>query len=227
MEYEFGRLLRQHRNQCLNPQTNKPFSQAYLAELIAYSDKSISNWESGKRLPKRQDRQTQIKLVATFVKYGAMDSAVKANQFLLSGGFAVLSAEECANLNLPDCQPPPQTDSRPSPPAPSPVIFTNIWYTDHRYSLKTLWRDYELGTLFIEANQLRYVGEKTKLEITQCTQLEHTRQYGDLNANWVKLIYQKDEQTHEAWFAQASRLGIGNLIGGSHDLFESLWEWWG
>ncbi len=99
--------------------------------------------------------------------------------------------------------------------------FTNIWYTPKKYGFFQ-WRNPDLGILAIEADQVTYRGEKQVLSIGALQAVIHTRMAGDVNNNWVQVVYIADGAPSDAYFAAAKPLGIGFLGGGSETLYHAL-----
>jgi hypothetical protein len=100
-------------------------------------------------------------------------------------------------------------------------VFTNVWYTPRKYRFWE-YRNPDIGTLIVEPDVVTYTGEKHKIVITNLMNVTHTRQGGSINNNWVRVDYGDGNASSTAFFAQASRLGVGELIGGSDEIFIAL-----
>ncbi len=236
----FGELLKLHRKKSRDPDTGGDLTQAKLIELLSdmtglpYVTSSISRWENNKRHIAKDDRQTLVGLLCVFYQHGGITAIEEAETFLQTGGYGALSDEEIKQIESrwlvnESNERPQQVNSPEDRHQPSSsslqTIFTNIWYTDRRYTFKTWVRDYTLGTLYIQENVLHYVGERATVSIDNAESVIHTRQYSDINANWVKIVYVEDNVHKEAWFADGKKLGWGNLVGGSHELFVAIKRW--
>jgi len=99
--------------------------------------------------------------------------------------------------------------------------FTNIWYADRKYSIWSV-RNTVPGTLTVFSDHLEFNSSELDLLITAISCIRHTKMGGDLNNNWVEVVYQNGEAAKFGYFAEASKLGIGNLLGGSEELFDIL-----
>lgn len=101
-------------------------------------------------------------------------------------------------------------------------ILTNIWYSARQYGFFE-GRDFDNGTLEIQHRMVSYEGERTpRFTIQGITSVKHIRMGGRVNNNWVEVRYREGEREREPYLAEASRLGVGELIGGSHHLFLAL-----
>jgi hypothetical protein len=101
-------------------------------------------------------------------------------------------------------------------------ILTNIWYSARQYGFFE-GRDFDNGTLEIQHGAVTYQGERmSRFKIETILSVKHIRMGGSVNNNWVEVHYREGEREREAYFAEASRLGVGELIGGSHNLFLAL-----
>jgi hypothetical protein len=107
--------------------------------------------------------------------------------------------------------------------APAIKIFTNIWFEDHKYSIWSV-RNAEVGTLSVFSDRLEFSGSETDLQITGIIRVRHTKMGGDVNNNWVEVLYQNGESVRLAYLSAASTLGVGNLLGGSEELFDFLYK---
>lgn len=104
----------------------------------------------------------------------------------------------------------------------SPIkIFTNIWFEDHKYSIWSV-RNPEIGTLSVFSGRIEFSTSETEMQITGIIRVRHTKMGGDVNNNWVEVLYQNGESVRLVYFSDASTLGVGNLIGGSEELFDFL-----
>lgn len=101
-------------------------------------------------------------------------------------------------------------------------IFTNIWYSARRYNFLEA-RDYDNGTLELQHSTVTYEGERTqRFTIQTLVSVKHICMDGSVNNNWVEVRYRDGAVQRESFFAEASRLGVGELIGGSHNLYLAL-----
>lgn len=101
-------------------------------------------------------------------------------------------------------------------------ILSNIWYSPRKFSFFEV-RKYDIGTLEVQNGKIYYEGEHTpRLRVDEVKSVKHIRMDGSVNNNWVEVHYQHEGQEKVAYFAEASRLGVGELIGGSHRLFLTL-----
>lgn len=117
----------------------------------------------------------------------------------------------------------PRDVTPPPPEPPEPKSFVNVWYTPRQYKWYQI-RNPDIGTLLVDSESAKYKGEKEQLILTDIISVLHTKHWGDVNNNWVKVEYGDRENPKVAYFADAKRLGIGFLVGGSQDIFEAFHE---
>lgn len=115
------------------------------------------------------------------------------------------------------------TMTPPPPEPPKPKSFVNVWYTPRKYKWYEIMNP-DIGTLLIDSESAEYKGQKEQLVLTDVISVLHTKHKGDINNNWVKVEYGDRENPKVAYFADAKRLGIGFLVGGSQDIFEAFHE---
>lgn len=114
---------------------------------------------------------------------------------------------------------PPQS----SPAAPK--LITNVWYLEKQYRFWQ-WRNPDVGTLELKSEQVYFRGRKHAVHMVKIQEVTHGHQPGDLNNNWVKVSYLDEKGVARlAFFADAKKLGIGNLVGGSDAIFQALRAW--
>jgi hypothetical protein len=117
------------------------------------------------------------------------------------------------------------TDETPPAAATDEIkTFTNIWYAKKKYSFWSVFRNTEVGTLIVYDDYLEFKGSKSNVRIEEISGVKHMKMGGDINNNWVEITYRKENLTSSVYFADASNLGIGNLIGGSGRLFDVLYR---
>ena len=111
------------------------------------------------------------------------------------------------------------------------IVFTNVWYTPSSYSCWSFWRKAMEGVLYIDFDKKEIhfkAGGKFKLIIKRkkIKELIHTKMPGDISNNWSKVTYIEEDLLieKEAWFQDKSPSvrGIGNLLGGGENLFQTL-----
>ena len=102
----FGMLLRQFRKQSRDPETQKPLTQEWLAELLALAIgiesvtyASISNWERDRYQIQKDDRRTLVGLVTVLHRSGGLLSLQTANTWLMTGNYRPLSQAEIQQVN--------------------------------------------------------------------------------------------------------------------------------
>jgi hypothetical protein len=100
--------------------------------------------------------------------------------------------------------------------------FTNIWYAPEKYSFFSV-RNPQIGTIYVFEKHLEFKHFDGTLTIEDIIGVKHTKMSGDINNNWVEIIYRKNNKIKSAYFAEASKLGIGNLLGGSDRIFQFLY----
>ena len=84
-------------------------------------------------------------------------------------------------------------------------------------------RKLDIGTLTIWDDYATYEGTKIEFTVTNTQTVQHVHLSGDINNNWVKVTYKESDEEKIAYFADAKRMGLGNLIGGSEELFYGLY----
>lgn len=105
----------------------------------------------------------------------------------------------------------------------SPTVITNVWYSPKVYGFWAV-RTYDIGTLEIRAHLVTFRGRKHQFQITKIQSVTHEHMPGDLNNNWVKVAYLNEKGVLTvAFFADATKLGVGNLVGGSEEIFQALY----
>lgn len=107
----------------------------------------------------------------------------------------------------------------------SPKLFTNVWYLEKEYRWWQ-YRNPDVGTLELKSEQVHFYGRKYAVQMAKIQSITHGHQPGDLNNNWVKVSYLDEKgRARLAFFADAKKLGIGNLVGGSDAIFQALRAW--
>jgi transcriptional regulator with XRE-family HTH domain len=98
---EFGKLLRQFRHQCNDPNsphgklTQEKFAELVGAELgISYTGAAVSDWERGKSRIYADDRPVLRALIEVLYKNGGIRTLKEANQLLKAGNYRDLDASE-------------------------------------------------------------------------------------------------------------------------------------
>lgn len=242
----FGELLRTLRKRTINPETGRELSQEKIGTLLAqalnqgkdqilfdYDARSISNWETGIYRPTK--RLVVMELIMVLKKFGGIDTVEEVDKLLYLASYEPLTLEEMAEI-FPEVTPPP-------PPHLPPLhLFMNIWYSSHRMHFLEVYNPI-VGVLKVFPDHLVYESEQKfehgmlvtepqgkiplyRLVIlrAESRQVLHSQHQGNVNNNWVRIEY--GDQQLEAWFAEASKwMGIGNLIGGSHQLYDALAQW--
>jgi len=112
----------------------------------------------------------------------------------------------------------------PSVPATAQIL-TNVWYLEKEYRWWQ-YRNPDVGTLELKSEQVHFHGRKYAVQMAKIQSITHGHQPGDLNNNWVKVSYLDEKGgARLAFFADAKKLGIGNLVGGSDAIFQALRAW--
>lgn len=95
----------------------------------------------------------------------------------------------------------------------------NVYYTSSPFSVFS-WRTFKTTELYISDFLLSFEIDQKPITVSKIYKLEHTSMKGDFGKNWVK-IELPDER--EFYFSKKSLFhGLGNIIGGSGDLFKQL-----
>ena len=138
---------------------------------------------------------------------------------------AALLAEPPGNAAAPpdegDTRPVTQAGRPPESQAPAPRVFDNVWYSPEQYGIFS-GRAPDTGTLTVHADRIEYRGELEQVSISAIQDVEHVRMGGDIRKNWVRVRYQRRRELLEAFFADASRAWLGNLRGGSKEIYEAI-----
>jgi len=109
-------------------------------------------------------------------------------------------------------------------------LFNEVWYAPKEYGFFS-YRNAFVGGLRLSDRGIAYHGDKKELFQSKSQNIfiqrgtiegiEHTKMKGDIAKNWVKVTYNRGQT---AWFQDksaylASAHGIGNLFGGSENLY--------
>jgi len=101
---EFGNLLQNHREKCLDLNARK-LSQARLGELLGnelgidgYSGAAVSDWERGKSKIHADDRLVLAELIKVLHDRGGLETLEQANQILTAGNYRALDASEVQKI---------------------------------------------------------------------------------------------------------------------------------
>ncbi|MEZ4883546.1 MAG: toll/interleukin-1 receptor domain-containing protein [Chitinophagales bacterium] len=112
-------------------------------------------------------------------------------------------------------------------------LFNKIWYAPKEYGFFA-YRNSFVGELRLSERGIAYGGDKKEwfqkktqniyIQADTIEEIEHTNMSGDVAKNWVKVTYNRGQT---AWFQDksdylASAHGIGNLFGGSQNLYGVL-----
>jgi transcriptional regulator with XRE-family HTH domain len=193
----------------------------YLGNSDTVSDSTISNWRREKNLPQR--RPTIIGLIIVL----ELDTSTQADALLEAADFKPLSSTEIKKMF------PKETLEKIVPEVP--VAFNNIWYTEREHGVAEI-RNPWVGTLELDQVQLTYRGDRFKflwhgreespvtfIPYDSIRSVRHMAMPGGLNHNWIAVRYDTNKVVY---FADARLLGIGELIGGSHQLFQMIYKIW-
>jgi DNA polymerase III delta prime subunit len=111
----FGQQLRAYRRQCQDPMRKGALTQVRLGELLGdelgdtgYSGAAVSDWERNRSKINADDRLVLVSLIAVLYRCGGLHTLAEANQFLQSGNYRALDAQEQGQI-FPDISP----DSEP------------------------------------------------------------------------------------------------------------------
>lgn len=219
---DFGQKLKRLRKLC-----RPPLTQEKLSEALNVSPQLISAWEKGRRKINWNDRQLLLSLIQTLYKHQGIETLEEANSFLKSGGYLPLTDDEKLECVPAKLTPEKSKLAQPETSTKYPVIFTNIWYDTKKYSLHTLYRNYDIGTLFIYTEKVIYKGAREDVEFKYIQAVNHIRQKGSISPNWVELIFGIEKPLTTAYLAEGRKLGIGELVGGSEELFSVLYRLFG
>ncbi|MCI0562713.1 MAG: AAA family ATPase [Nitrososphaera sp.] len=102
---EFGKLLREYRKKCLDPERKRPLTQERLAILlerasgVGYTAAAISEWELGNSQIHKDDRRVLVGLVKVFHDCDCLLTLQEANEFLRTGNYGALNEEEQHKIN--------------------------------------------------------------------------------------------------------------------------------
>ena len=110
MPDKFEELLKKYRNSAINPDSNRPLSQAKLADLIHKRDSRfgfepsvVSRWESGERLSNFQDRNLLLALIYVLKEnagVNGLQQLEQANLMLAALGARDLETDEATVIDL-------------------------------------------------------------------------------------------------------------------------------
>lgn len=225
----FGILLRQYiKESGLTHATLSEKVGEYLGDNLKIQNTTISAWCKGDYLPK--EREKVIGLVTVLREFGGIKNVEQAQDLLRAWNYSQLTLPEMARLfpeaafeeiqiNFPELR----------------FLFNNIWFSEREYGFSEV-RNPWVGTLQLGSKALIYQGERFKFLWTgredieppnipyqQIQAVRHMAMPGGVNHNWVEVQCLNGQSYY---FAEARPLGIGELIGGSHHLFQSIYQVW-
>ncbi len=133
---QFGRILRQYRNQARDPESGKALTQQRFIDLlyektgIQYTHGAISEWERNKSSIGKDDRNTLVGLVWVLFDCGGIQERIEGDYLLEVGNYRALSVEECEKISpqwaIKLKEDPPQPDENSSPQIILRILFTYI-----------------------------------------------------------------------------------------------------
>lgn len=115
----------------------------------------------------------------------------------------------------------PRTVTDADAPQMDREVLINIWYTPKPYAFWQVMNP-AVGTLVVRDDHLEYSANGQRTVIRDVTRVEHTKMRGDINNNWVRVTYRDGGAERDAWLAEARKLGIGTLLGGSERLLDAV-----
>jgi len=102
---QFGTLLREYRQSCVDPISSRLLSQQYLGELLgnelggySFSGAAVSDWERGKSKIHADDRRTLVALIGVLYKLGGIKTISEANGLLEAGNYRALNFDEIKSV---------------------------------------------------------------------------------------------------------------------------------
>ena len=101
----FGQQLREYRRQCQDPLRKGTLTQVRLGELLGdelgdagYSGAAVSDWERDQSKINADDRLVLVSLIAVLIRGGGLHTLAEANEFLQSGNYRALDAQEQSQI---------------------------------------------------------------------------------------------------------------------------------